>query len=608
MHPENAGETQSTGPTAESPDFDLENFGATGRGAASASALSNDDVMKRHDVPEFQAPFSLLQTRADQMHPCLTESEIERTKRFGMVVSWKAGELIFEAGRPAPGILVLLRGDVRITKRDGLGHSKVVVEQGAGQFLGETAQMSGRPSLVDGLAITDVETIQISPEQLRRLLISEADLGERILRALILRRVGLSAGGCGPVLVGRPDDGRLVALEGFLRRNDHPHTVIDARVDAEAIALLERLAASFADFPIVVCPDGSVLRAPNEQQLAAKLGWLPHFDTDQVYDVAIIGAGPAGLATAVYAASEGLSVAVFDSRAPGGQAGASARIENFLGFPMGISGQALAGRAFMQAEKFGAHISIPTRVKAIFCDKGPIELDIEARSHLRARTVVIATGASYRRPAIAGLERFEGRGVYYWASPIEAKLCAGREVILVGGGNSAGQAAVYLASHAAHVRVLVRGEGLAASMSSYLIERISALPNVEILARTSIASLEEDELGLATVSCNTPQGREVFQARHLFLFTGADANTGWLKACAVDLDEKGFILTGPTACKRASTELSPLETCLPGVFAIGDVRSGSIKRVAAAVGEGAAVVAQIHQTLAGMAQSTHASC
>jgi thioredoxin reductase (NADPH) len=596
VHPENAEETPYPGAAADTPDFELENFGATGRSAAA----SDSDALKQPNIAESDAPFSLLQTRADQMHPFLSESQIERMKRFGTQVCWRAGELIFEAGQPAPGLLVLLHGTARITKRDGLGHSKVVVEQGAGQFLGESAQLSGRPSLVDGLAITDVEAVQISPEQLRKLLISEADLGERILRALILRRVGLTAGGCGPVLVGRPDDGHLVALQGFLRRNDHPHTVIDARVDADAIALLERVAASFADFPIVVCPDGSILRAPDENQLAAKLGWLPRFDPEQIYDVAIIGAGPAGLATAVYAASEGLSVAVFDSRAPGGQAGASARIENFLGFPMGISGQALAGRAFMQAEKFGAHISIPTRVKSIFCDKGPIELELEGGARLGARTVVIATGASYRRPAIAGLERFEGRGVYYWASPVEANLSAGQEVILVGGGNSAGQAAVYLATHAARVRVLVRGEGLEASMSRYLIDRIAALPNVEVLSRTSIASLEEDEVGLASVICNTAKGNEVFQARHLFLFTGADANTGWLKDCAVDLDEKGFILTGPAACKRSSDELSPLETCLPSVFAIGDVRSGSTKRVAAAVGEGAAVVAQIHQTLATM--------
>jgi thioredoxin reductase (NADPH) len=564
--------------------------------------ITYDEAMTRQHDQEFEAPFSLLETRANQTHPCLSDAEIDRTKRFGIRVCWKAGEPIFEAGKPAPGVLVLLHGTARMSKRDGMGHSTLILEQGAGQFLGEAAQLSGRPSLVDGLAITDVEAVQISPDQLRGLLIAEAELGERILRALILRRAGLVAGGCGPVIVGWPDDGRLVALQGFLRRNDHPHTVIDARVDADAIALLERLAVSFGDFPIVVCPDGSILRAPDENQLAAKLGWLPHFDPAHVYDVAVVGAGPAGLATAVYAASEGLSVAVFDSRAPGGQAGASARIENFLGFPMGISGQALAGRAFVQAQKFGAHISIPTRVNSIVCDRGPIELEVDGGPRVNSRTVVIATGASYRRPGIAGLERFEGRHVFYWASPIEAKLCVGREVIIVGAGNSAGQAVVYLASHAARVRLLVRGEGLGASMSRYLIDRISALPNVEVFTRTNISSLEEDKSGLAAVHCESERGHTIFRTRHLFLFTGADANTSWLGQCAVDLDGKGFILTGPLVCNRPPGGMLPLETSLPGVFAIGDVRSGSTKRVAAAVGEGAAVVAQIHQALSVIAR------
>ena len=547
---------------------------------------------------EDEAPFSPLETRTDQTHPRLTDAEVERMMRFGNQVCWRSGETIYEAGQLASGVLVLLRGTAQVTRHEGLGQASHTIKQGPGHFLGEAAQLSGRPSLVGAHALTDVVALQLAPEQLRALLVAEAELGERILRALIRRRTGLIEKGCGPVLVGYPGQARLVALEGFLRRNDHPHTVIDARSDPDAMALLERIAPSADDFPIVVCPDGTVLRAPTENALATTLGWLPAFDKARVYDVVIVGAGPAGLATAVYAASEGLSVAVFDARAPGGQAGASARLENFLGFPMGISGQALAGRAFVQAQKFGAHLFIPSRVASIRCEGDAVALELDNGNCVRARSVVVASGASYRRPSFDGLERFEGRGVYYWASPIEAKLCAGREVIIVGGGNSAGQAAAYLASHARLVRVLVRKSGLEATMSQYLIERLTALPNVELSVQTHVERLDGDEYGLAAVHCRSPQGACCFDVRHLFLFTGAEANTGWLRGCEVELDEKGFVLTGPNVAGRPQAEVLPLETNLPRVFAIGDVRSSSVKRVAAAVGEGAAVVAQIHSALA----------
>ncbi|WP_244829089.1 FAD-dependent oxidoreductase [Caballeronia sp. TF1N1] len=544
------------------------------------------------------APYSPLNSRMHQMFPILTANEIERMSRFGSAARWRKGEWLFRTGDLGRGMVIVLSGSVRVTRRDALDRVHLVVEHGPGNFLAEVAQLSGKPCLVDGMAAEDVEGVVIPPERLRALLVAEAELGERIMRALILRRVGLIEKGSGPVLLGQSDDGRLVSLQGFLRRNGHPHTVIDACTDPDAIALLERISASKADFPLVICPDGTVLRAPTENQVATQLGWLPEFDPSHVYDVAIVGAGPAGLATAVYAASEGLSVAVFDCRAPGGQAGASSRIENYLGFPTGISGQALAGRAFVQAQKFGAHIAIPTRIKALHCGATPIRIELENGTCVATQTVVIASGAAYRRPAIAGLEKYEGHGTYYWASPVEAKLCKNSEVVLVGGGNSAGQAAVYLASHAKHVDVLIRGAGLAASMSHYLVERIASLPNVTVRTHTEIASLEGDDRMLSAVVCKTPEGPWRLESRHLFLFTGADPNTDWLTNCNVNTDEKGFVLTGPEAHEGRTQGVMMLETSVQGVFAIGDVRSSSTKRVAAAVGEGAAVVAQIHGLLA----------
>jgi thioredoxin reductase (NADPH) len=545
------------------------------------------------------APFSPLQSRVHQMHPILTDEEIGRMRHFGIVKHYRAGELMFETGQPGPGMFVILSGRIRVTRRDGLGHVNVVVEQTPGHFVAEVGQLSGRPALVDGHAMDeDVEALLIVPDRLRALLVAEAELGERIMRSLILRRVGLIEKGSGPIIVGQSDDALLVSLQGFLSRNGYPHTVIDACTDPEAIALLERMTTSKADFPLVICPDGTVMRAPDENQLASQLGWIPDFDPAHIYDVAVVGAGPAGLATAVYAASEGLSVAVFDCRAPGGQAGASSRIENYLGFPTGISGQALAGRAFVQAQKFGAHIAIPTEIKSLHCDCMPIQIEMKNGKRVSAHAIVIASGAAYRRPDIKGLEKFEGRGTYYWASPVEAKLCKGTEVALVGGGNSAGQAVVYLASHAAHVHLLIRGPGLEASMSKYLVDRIASLKNVTLHTRTEIESLDGDGRTLSSLNCKTPDGPVKIDVRHLFLFTGANPNTSWLEGCNVSTDGKGFVLTGPAANGCRGDGAPTLETSVPGVFAIGDVRSASTKRVAAAVGEGAAVVSQIHGLLA----------
>ncbi|OAJ65740.1 FAD-dependent oxidoreductase [Paraburkholderia ginsengiterrae] len=543
------------------------------------------------------APFSNLSTRMHQMFPQLTSAEIDRLRKFGEPGHWATGELLFETGRTGPGMFVVLEGRVKIYQRDGIGREVVIAEHGAGHFLAEVGQLSGRHALVNGMALSPVDALLITPERLRALIIAEAELGERIMRALILRRVSLiEKGAGGPILIGSSNDARLVMLQGFLSRNGHPHSVIDER-DEDALRLIEQFAAGKEDLPLVICPDGSVLRHPSMPELATCLGLLPDLDDSHVYDVAIVGAGPAGLATAVYAASEGLSVIVLDSRAPGGQAGASSRIENYLGFPTGISGQALAGRAFVQAQKFGAHVAIPVNVQALHCAESPHRLELKCGGHISARAIVIASGAVYRRPALEGLDRYEGRGVYYWASPVEAKLCKRQEVVLVGGGNSAGQAIVYLATHAAKVHVLIRRSGFEATMSKYLIDRIRSLPNVFVHPNSEIGRLDADESGLASVALKKPlpDGTDHFDTRHLFLFTGADPNTDWLRTCGVKLDEKGFVLTGTSA---DGTSVCDLATTVEGVYAIGDARAGSTKRVAAAVGEGAAVVAQIHQLLA----------
>ncbi|HEX3639010.1 MAG TPA: FAD-dependent oxidoreductase [Paraburkholderia sp.] len=543
------------------------------------------------------APFSSLATRMHQMFPELTCAEIDRLRRFGEVGHWEAGELLFETGHTGPGMFVLLNGRVKVYQRDGIGREVLIAEHGAGHFLAEVGQLSGRPALVNGMAVGAVDALLIPPAKLRALIVAEAELGERIMRALILRRVSLiEKGAGGPILIGNSSDARLVMLQGFLSRNGHPHSVIDER-DEDALRLIEQFAAQREDMPLVICPDGSVLRHPSMPELATCLGLLPDLDDSHVYDVAIVGAGPAGLATAVYAASEGLSVIVLDSRAPGGQAGASSRIENYLGFPTGISGQALAGRAFVQAQKFGAHVAIPVHVKALHCAESPYRLELKCAGHITARTIVIASGAVYRRPALKGLDRFDGRGVYYLASPVEAKLCKRQEIVIVGGGNSAGQAIVYLATHAAKVHVLIRRSGFEATMSRYLIDRIRSLPNVFVHPHSEVGQLEADEIGLASVSLKKPlpDGTTSIDTRHLFLFTGADPNTDWLRTCGVELDDKGFVLTGTSA---DGISVCDLATTVEGVYAIGDARAGSTKRVAAAVGEGAAVVAQIHQLLA----------
>jgi thioredoxin reductase (NADPH) len=560
-----------------------------------------------------------LASRFNQMFPVLSPAEIDRVRRFGEVRRFPAGDLLFRAGEAVPGMYVILSGRVGIVPRDVLGKAAPVAdfaqligapveemsEVVPGEVVGEIGQLSGRPDLsaIDGRAIDDVEAIFVPPEALRALLVTEAELGERILRALILRRVALiEIGFGGPIIVGALKSPDVTRLSNFLGRNGVPFRVVDPDQDQDGPALLARFAPTAVELPLVILSDRTVLQNPTKRDLGLAVGLVATSFRSEPYDVAIVGAGPAGLATAVYGASEGLSVVVLEAVAFGGQAGASARIENYLGFPTGVSGQALMARAFTQAQKFGAEFSLSTEVKRVDCTSermgpDPVHiLELADGRRIRARAVVVATGARYRRPEIPDLGRFEGRGVSYWASPVEARLCYNEEVALVGGGNSAGQAAVFLASHASQVRLLVRRPGLASTMSRYLIDRIAASPNITLLCDTEIVELLGTlDHGLQGVRWrNRRTGvEEQVRVAHLFLFTGADPAASCLSGCGVPLDEHGFVRTGTDVGSTERVPL-PLETGVEGIFAVGDVRCGSVKRVGAAIGEGAAVVAQLH--------------
>jgi thioredoxin reductase (NADPH) len=437
----------------------------------------------------------IIETRFAQMFFALEPAELERVRRFADCRTYAAGDALANVGEVAQGLTIIVSGSVDVLQRMQSGGHRLIVTHRPGSFMGELAQLSGRPALIDAFAKQPVQALVVPTNRLRALLIAEAELGERIMRALILRRIGLIESGTGgPVIVGRAGDGHVLRLQNFLRRNGHPHQVLDSEADPEARALIERFHIDPGQLPIVVCPGGQVLHNPTENGLARCIGLVGPIDPNKIYDVTVVGAGPAGLATAVYAASEGLSVIVFDCRAFGGQAGASARIENYLGFPTGISGMALMGRAYNQAQKFGAEMAIPVEVVGIVASKDAANarfvLKLANNEYAKARAIVAANGARYRRLDVPGLEAFEAATVHYWASPLEGKLCAGEEVALVGAGNSAGQATVYLASQAAKVWLLVRGPNLAASMSSYLVERIEGLPNVTVLTRTEVSGLE----------------------------------------------------------------------------------------------------------------------
>jgi thioredoxin reductase (NADPH) len=545
-----------------------------------------------------EPPVSVVEQRGAQMFPVLAPAEIDRLRRFGSSRSYAAGEALATVGEVGHGMTLILSGRVTVTRRDQLGASHAIVTHGPGGFVGELAQLSGRPALVDVRAEDAVEAVVIPPDRLRALLVAEAELGERIMRALILRRVGLIETRTGPIIIGRADHPDVLRLENFLRRNGHPHERLDPDTDADARVLLERFHVDPGALPIVLCPGGQLLRNPGETALARCLGLVRALDPAKRYDVAIVGAGPAGLAAAVYAASEGLSVVVLDCRAFGGQAGASARIENYLGFPTGISGMALMARAYNQAQKFGVDMLIPQEAARLADgDDRPLTVTLAGGDGLTARAVIVASGARYRRLAVQDLDLFEAASVHYWASPLEAQLCARQEVVLVGGGNSAGQAAVYLATQAARLWLLVRAPDLAKSMSRYLVDRIAGLPNVEVVTQATVTGLEGRDGVLEAVRWREDGAAVETRrpTRHLFLFIGAEPNTDWLSGSGVPLDEKRFVRTGADA----GSDIEPLATSRRGVFAIGDVRRGSVKRVAAAVGEGAQVVAMLHAFLAG---------
>ena len=552
---------------------------------------------------------SVLETRFDQLFPVFDRVQMETARRFanGEPRHFAPGEMIYDVGVRNTPVWLVLDGGLEIMRRDGLHRQTSVLLLTAGQFSGEIATLSGRGTVAAGRASPDGCTaLPFDAPHIRALVVGSAELGEMIMRAYILRRVALiQEGGAGSLLIDRAGSPDLVRLQGFLSRNGYPHTVLDAATDDDARAAIERFGVTSDELPLMICPNGALLKRPSEAEAGMCLGMTPVLDPKTVYDVAVVGAGPAGLAAAVYAASEGLSVLVLDQRAFGGQAGASARIENYLGFPTGISGQALAGRAFTQAQKFGAEIAIPLQVTRLDCrgarGREPFRLEIANGGAVTARAVVVASGARYRRPDIPNLSDFDGNGVSYWVSPIEAKLCEGEEVALIGGGNSAGQAVVFLAPRVKHLHLIVRGKGLEATMSRYLIDRIAALPNVTLHAGTEVVALDGDRsagLSKAVFRQRADGTTKDVPLRHLFLFIGADPNAGWLDGCVVE-DAKGFVVTGAGfTTKDVARAPLPLETSMPGVFAIGDVRANSTKRVGAAIGEGAAVVAQIHQVLA----------
>ena len=549
---------------------------------------------------------STIDPRDEHVFPKLTPQEIDRLRRFGEVRRYAPGDALFVTGDVAPGMYVLIKGSVRVTRRDPLGHAAPIVEQGPGEFVAEVGQLSGQPAFVDVHAIGDVEALLIPPQNLRALMIEEAELGERIMHALILRRVVvIEAGAGGPVLIGPESSPDVIRLQGFLARNAYPHQLLDPEKDEDAARLVQQYAPNPSDLPLAVCPKGTILKNPSEAELARALGMVPIDERDQTYDVAVVGAGPAGLSTAVYAASEGLSVIVLDARAFGGQAGASARIENYLGFPAGVSGQALTGRAYVQAQKFGARMVIPAEAIRPDLTEVPLALRLDDGRRVKAQTVVVATGARYRRLNIPNLTDFEGRGIWYWASPIEARLCRDEEIVLVGGGNSAGQAAVFLRNFAKKIWMLVRGPSLAESMSQYLIDRICAIDNIEVLTRTEIIALygsREKQLERVRWRNNVTGEEAEKPIRHIFLFIGAEPATAWLRDSGVALDTKNFILTGSDVApdaRRSNNSGRPfsLETSVRNVFACGDVRSGSVKRVGAAIGEGAVVGAELHAAL-----------
>jgi thioredoxin reductase (NADPH) len=544
--------------------------------------------------------------RRHQAFPVLDHRQFDVLGGYGQRRSYKAGDVLFSEGDRHVPMFVLLSGHVSVERNTIYGPHQLVIH-GPGAFTGEVGTLAGRGAVATARATEDTEVIAIDEDGLRQLVVAEADLSELIMRAYILRRVALIEDKCGgTILIGSTHSSDTLRLREFLARNGQPVAYFDLQMHEGSAMLLQRYGVSASDIPVLISAAGTVYRNPGNRAAADAIGLSPDRMNGRRYDVVVAGAGPAGLAAAVYAASEGLSVAVLDLKAPGGQAGTSSKIENYFGFPTGISGQALAGRGLSQARKFGAEVAVPVEVTRLECgaetegDAPRYRLEMDNGERIETRALIIATGARYRKPDLPNLERFEGRGIYYGASFMEATLCATKEVIVVGGGNSAGQAAVFLAAHASHVHVMVRGKGLATSMSHYLIQRLQAAHNVTIHTETSIVELAGRE-ELEMVRCQrTSEAVRDYPVQHLFLFLGAAPNTAWLNGC-IAVDDKGFVMTGPDVpAEQWPLPRSPyfLETSQPGIFAVGDVRSGSVKRVATAVGEGAAAIQALHAVLA----------
>ena len=543
-------------------------------------------------------------SHVEHIFPVLTDRQVARIAPHGRRRRVARGDVLVDVGQKVVPFFVVLSGEVQVL-RPSAGGETVIVTHTPGHFSGEGTMLTGRRALARLLVDTDGEVLELDRERLLALIQTDAELSEILMRAFILRRSELIAGGYGDVvLIGSTHCAGTLRVKEFLTRNGHPHHYIDLDRDAEAQEMLDRFHISAADVPVLICRGSVVLRNPSNAAIADCLGFNDAIDRGHVRDLIVVGAGPAGLAAAVYAASEGLDVIVLESNTPGGQAGSSSRIENYLGFPTGISGLELTGRAWAQAQKFGAEIMTATGAARLTCDEQPYAIVMDDGVRVSARVVVIATGAEYRKPALPNLSTYEGAGVYYAATAMEAQLCIDDEVVIVGGGNSAGQAAVFLAESARRVTILVRGDGLAATMSRYLIRRIEEHPRITVRAQAEIVQIEgERRVERVHVRDNRTGSVTPHQVSHVFLMTGARPNTAWLDGC-IATDDKGFIKTG--------TDLSPedlaawplarapylLETSRPGVFAVGDARSGNIKRVASAVGEGSIAVAFVHQALA----------
>jgi thioredoxin reductase (NADPH) len=534
--------------------------------------------------------------RERQTYPQLSEEMSRRVAQYGAEQRLARDTAVFQRGDRTVDFFFVLEGRIEIYELDDHGQEHVVTVHAQHQFTGELDLFNDRQILVSGRTVTDSRVVRIKRPGFKALVTAEPDIGEIIMRALILRRVGLilhSQGGV--VLIGPGHSGDMLRLRRFLTRNGYPHRFLDTELDPGASGFLKCFDLSPDQLPVVISPEKRVMRNPSTMELAKNLGLTETIDPQHVYDLAVVGAGPAGLATAVYAASEGLDTIVIEALFPGGQAGTSSKIENYLGFPTGISGQALAGRAQVQAQKFGAHLAISRNVTALLCAEMPYRLRLEDDQMVTAKSIVVATGARYRKLDVADYARFEGQGIHYAAAAMEANLCGAEEVIVVGGGNSAGQAAVFLSRTSARVHVVIRADGLAATMSDYLVQRIIHSAKILLHTRTEVTGLHGDQRLREVTLTHRGSGESVTHAiGNIFVMIGADPNTQWLDGC-LDLDAKGFVVTGKLHPEQ--TVVSPFASSTPGIFAVGDVRAGSVKRVASSVGEGSVAVSAVHRFL-----------